>query len=135
MLTANVDAACQGQNLTYTCVTEGITQRWTIETENPIMESFFNSDNLGLVKTVSRNSYHFSFTLISANYHDFTSTFTTTALESLHNTEIECRSEVQSSIFTTNIRIITGNNICTSYLNKYNVMYFQVPPLHLKISK
>ena len=109
LLTANLDNACPGQTLIYTCVSRGTSQRWTISifAESSPLTITLWSDSDPPTMQIHHNHHYFNFTLVSTDYHHFSSTFSTTAIENLHSTQIECASV--SSMLTTYITINTGN--------------------------
>ena len=122
MLTANIDDACQGQKLVYTCVLRGTSQRWTISISaehSPLVKTFW-SDSSPQTMQIHHSNHYFNFTLISTDYHSFSSMLSTIAVDSLHNTQIECASVASS--FTMYIMLITGTYYLWS-LQYYNNTY------------
>ena len=88
-ITPNIDdAACPGDRLVYTCVSQGTSQRWRISQHGVLLADtvFRRGENPGRVKT--ENLY--TFTLVSATQNQFESTALVEAAMSIHNTEVEC---------------------------------------------
>ena len=90
-ITSNIadSAACPGEELVYTCVSIGTSQRWLVQSEGGVqlVELVFTSgQSLGS----QRRESHFTFTLVSTSYNHFESTVSFVATSSLHNTMLDC---------------------------------------------
>ena len=88
VITANVDGfPCPGEELVYTCVSQGTSQRWIIENEDRsrIDQVYASGDELGVIV---QNDY--TFTLKLASHNQFKSMVSVTATISIHNTVLEC---------------------------------------------
>ena len=99
MLTKNIPAACPGETLIYTCISEGILQRWRLhpsaDRSSTLAETSFRSgvDQAGQTKILMGR---FNVTLISANLNNFTSVLKFIASQLHQSIAIEC-SSLQSS--------------------------------------
>ena len=89
-VTSNIDGLiCPGEEVVYTCVTQGTSQRWRLD----------NDDSSILIeKTYVRGQqpghpdvrHPFTFTLVSSGQGQLKSTVTVLATTSIHNTVVEC---------------------------------------------
>ena len=102
-ITSNIDGSvCQGDELIYTCVGQGTSQRWCIKFNNGdvlVDHVFTRGDELGRV--IMRHPYNF--TLLSATQNLFESTVSVVATTSIHNFVVECTCILSRDSVTTRI--------------------------------
>ena len=88
VITASIDGlACPGEELVYTCISQGTSQRWHIENEDGtrVDQLYTNGDTLD----VTHHGFY-TFNLYSASPSDFISSVSVTASLSLHKTILQC---------------------------------------------
>ena len=116
MLTKNIPAACPGETLIYTCISEGILQRWRLhpsaDRSSTIAETSFRNgiDQAGQTQILMDQ---FNFTLISANPNNFISVLKFIASQLHQSIAIECTSLQSSS--TESVRIVGKQ--CSNFCN------------------
>ena len=89
-ITSNIDGLiCPGEEVVYTCVSQGTTQRWRLDNTDSstlIENTFLRRQPPG--HTVVR--LPFTFTLISSGQGQLKSTVSVLATTLIHNTVVEC---------------------------------------------
>ena len=108
VLTGNAAIACPGETLTYTCVTEGISQRWRIlrpaqDDYIKIVEKVWRSSNSPQMSVLTESQFMFNFTLLSTQFSNFTSLLSMIASDLYRNLYVECSSPLQQSSDTVRI--------------------------------
>ena len=90
-ITVNIadSEVCPGEELVYTCVSIGTSQRWQVQLRSgtSLQNIFFSGDSIGSVQLQGDS---FTFRLISTSYNHFESTMTVMASASLDNAIMEC---------------------------------------------
>ena len=100
-LILNIDSEieiCPGDWLILRCVHEANTHRWCVDpgTSSEQCHTFVKGeelDSLELIQNLGPGEeaeYRFNLTLVSNDYHNFESTFSTLVRDTLHNTVVEC---------------------------------------------
>ena len=89
-ITSNIDGSiCPGEEVVYTCVSQGTSQRWRIySADGAVLVERVYALGQELGQAVMRNQY--TLTLISAWQNYFKSTVSVVATTSINNTMVEC---------------------------------------------
>ena len=93
----NDSLACPGEELVYTCVSTGESQRWHIINQDgsSIVHFYLRTDPIGVQQQrTDRNQNLYTFDLISTAFDNFVSTVSVVAALSMHNTRLECHSSL-----------------------------------------
>ena len=96
IIPTNRDAICPGEELVYTCVSQGTSQIWRIisNDESPANAPqyiYSRTDGLGARGQITdRNQNLYTFVLNSTDYDNFVSTISSVATASMHNIELMC---------------------------------------------
>ena len=93
----NNSLAYPGEELVYTCVSRGDSQRWHIINQDgsSIVYLYLRTDPIGdQLSLTDRNQNRYTLVLISTAFDNFISTISVVATLSMHNTRLECRSSL-----------------------------------------